>query len=346
MVCYVRFVEERECTPRAIADSRTERADRQTQTHPRRLFGYSKGLSNTTVPELPEVETVRRGLLSLRGGTITDCVFANPKVLREQSPETFRARVVSTVVRAIDRRGKYLMIRLGVTERSPEPFSIYVHLKMRGQIRIEAADSEPDKYHCITVVVRSEEGTARAVRFYDIWTWGEMRVLTDTEARDTMPLLGKMGVEPLTDDWTGAELMARLRGRRTAIKPTLLDQTIVAGIGNIYADEALHRAGIHSQRVAGTITQGEANAIVSAAKTVLTEAIGTGGTTSDNFFDTGGAVGRYEPRVYGRAKMPCRNCDTPLVGIRLAGRSAVFCPVCQPEPDTTAEKGDKSGSTI
>ena len=299
------------------------------------------------MPELPEVETVRRGLMQINGFTITDCFVANTKVLRGQSPETFRARVVGATIRDVDRRGKYLMVRLDVTECSPEPSSLYIHLKMRGQIRLEAADSEPGKYHCVSLTAQSKTGTIWVMRFYDMWTWGEMRVLTESEAHAAMPLLKKMGAEPLTEAWTGETLAQTLHGRRTAIKPTLLDQSVVAGVGNIYADEALHRAGIHPQRIAGTLTRAEVDALAAAIKTILTEAIGTGGTTSDNFFNVGGGVGNYTPRVYERGGKPCRNCETPLKRIRLAGRSAVFCSMCQPEPVSSQEnKGDFGDEAI
>ncbi len=288
------------------------------------------------MPELPEVETVRRGLVPACGNSITDCFIANPKVLRGQSPDTFRERVLTATITTVDRRGKYLLLRLGETDGSPRTHTIYIHLKMRGQIRLEGTDTEPGKYHCVTLTVQGENGESRHIRFYDMWTWGEMRVLTGSEAEQAIPTLVKMGAEPLTTEWTGEALAQSLRGKRTAIKPTLLDQSVVAGVGNIYADEALHRAKIHPCRIAGTLTGEETDGLSWAIKTILTEAIGTGGTTSDNFSDVKGSVGNYVPRVYERAGKPCRGCDCPLVGIRLAGRSAVFCPVCQPEPGVPA----------
>ncbi|MBC8140798.1 MAG: bifunctional DNA-formamidopyrimidine glycosylase/DNA-(apurinic or apyrimidinic site) lyase [Armatimonadetes bacterium] len=295
------------------------------------------------MPELPEVETVRRGLVPLCGSTITDCLVANAKVLRGQASDTFRNRLIGATVDAVDRRGKYLLVRLKQTDGSPEAFTIYIHLKMRGQIRLEPAHAEPGRYHCVTITTKNINGETRNLCFYDMWTWGEMRVFTESEAKKVMPSLFKMGAEPLTEDWTGAALELSLRGRRTAIKPTLLDQSVVAGVGNIYADEALHRAGIHPRRVAGQLSRAETDDLVASIKTILTEAIGTGGTTSDNFFDVTGGVGNYTPRVYERAGKPCRGCDTVLTGIRLAGRSAVFCPVCQPEPVSAEFSTGKPG---
>ena len=196
---------------------------------------------------------------------------------------------------------------------------------------VEPEGSEPGKYHCVTLFVRNDDnGNVACLRFYDAWTWGEFRALYDGELVETVPALGQMGPEPLTDEWTGTVLEKALAKRRTAIKPTLLDQTVVAGVGNIYADEALYRSRIHPQRVAGTLTRAEIGRLVSAIKAILTEAVNGGGTTSDNFFDVTGDAGQYIPQVYERGGLPCHNCNTILTRIRLAGRSAVFCEVCQP----------------
>jgi formamidopyrimidine-DNA glycosylase len=202
---------------------------------------------------------------------------------------------------------------------------------MRGQMAVEPRGSEPGKYHCVTLAVRDDEGADTAdVRFYDAWTWGELRALYASELPDAVPALAQMGPEPLTEEWTGAELGKALAKRRMAIKPTLLDQTVVAGVGNIYADEALYRSRINPQRVASSLMPDEVERLSGAIKTILTEAVGGGGTTSDNFFDVAGDAGRYVPQVYERGGMPCHNCAGTLTRIRLAGRSAVFCEVCQP----------------
>lgn len=284
------------------------------------------------MPELPEVETVRRGLAqAVTGWCITDVVVANPKVLRGQSPETLRERTVGCRIEQIERRGKYLLVRLCPPFRSSEPLSLCIHLKMRGQMMVEPATSEPGKYHCVTLAARSDDsGDAVCVRFYDAWTWGELRALYESEFGDAVPALSRMGPEPLTDDWTGAVLAGALAKRRTAIKPTLLDQAVVAGVGNIYADEALYRSRIHPERVALSLTPDETDRLAAAIKTILVEAVGGGGTTSDNFFDVAGDAGRYVPQVYERGGQPCHQCAGPLTRIRLAGRSAVFCPICQP----------------
>lgn len=283
------------------------------------------------MPELPEVETVRRGLAqAVTGWSITDVVVANAKVLRGQSPEILRERLIGSRIEQVDRRGKYLLVRLSSLIRSAEPLSLCIHLKMRGQMMVEPAGSEPGKYHCVTLAVQSEAGDVACLRFYDAWTWGELRALYESELQESVPALALMGPEPLTDEWDGTVLEKALAKRRTAIKPTLLDQSVVAGVGNIYADEALYRSRIHPQRIAGSLTSDEVNRLADAVKTILTEAVRGGGTTSDNFFDVAGDAGQYVPQVYERGGLPCHQCAKTLTRIRLAGRSAVFCEACQP----------------
>lgn len=284
------------------------------------------------MPELPEVETVRRGLArAVTGWHITDVFVANAKVLRGQSPEALRDRAMGCRIDRVDRRGKYLFVRLSPQSDTLEPLSLCVHLKMRGQMAVEPAGAEAGKYHCVTLDVEDRDSRSTAcVRFYDAWTWGELRALYESELEAAVPALAKMGPEPLADDWDGTVLGRALAKRRTAIKSTLLDQTVVAGVGNIYADEALYRSRIHPERAAGSLTDGEVNRLAESIKAILGEAVNGGGTTSDNFFDVAGDAGRYVPQVYERGGLPCHRCAGPLTRIRLAGRSAVFCESCQP----------------
>jgi len=204
-------------------------------------------------------------------------------------------------------------------------------LKMRGHIRVEDAATEPGPYHCVALGLEAGSGERRALRFYDVWTWGEFRALTPEELERTVPALAEMGEEPLDATWSSAVFASKLRGRRTAIKPTLLDQTVLAGVGNIYADESLFRAKINPTRPANTLSNGEAERLAEAVRTVLTEAGDGGGTTSDNYFDVAGLPGRVQPLVYYRGGEPCKVCGTALTRIRLGGRGTVFCARCQPE---------------
>jgi formamidopyrimidine-DNA glycosylase len=209
------------------------------------------------VPELPEVETLRRGLeRGVRGQQITGILVANPKVLRGQHEAIFEARTVGSTIQRVDRRGKYLLIPLASGRTPPgspaatPSFFLCIHLKMRGQLLLEEGASAPAaKYHCVSLAL----STGDVLRFYDMWTWGEMRALSPEELAGIAGL-SAMGREPLEPGWDGTALGAAVAGRAAAIKPALLDQRVVAGVGNIYADESLFRAGIHPERPCRSLT--------------------------------------------------------------------------------------------
>lgn len=289
------------------------------------------------MPELPEVETLRRGLEAhLPGRQIIRVVVANSKVLKDQSEALFRERLLGATVGNVARRGKYLLLAVSPNRLTPfilsdpdvaavpPPTCLCVHLKMRGQLLLERTSALPGKYHCVSLGLND----GRDLRFYDMWTWGEMRALTEAELATSTGLAG-MGREPLEAGWGAGDLAGVLAERKTAIKPLLLDQRILAGVGNIYADESLYRAGIHPERPAMSLAANEVERLASALRTVLNEAVGNGGTTSDNYVDAHGAPGRYVPRVYDRGGQPCPACGTVLSRIRLGGRGTVFCARCQ-----------------
>jgi formamidopyrimidine-DNA glycosylase len=296
------------------------------------------------VPELPEVETLRRGLeKGILNRRIVCAVVTNAKVLKEQTEAAFRERIAGKRIERIDRRGKYLLVALTAERadvRSPStlpsdnghrvalgdpPILLCIHLKMRGQLLLQKADETAGPYHCVSLLL--DDG--RAVRFHDMWTWGEMRALTGDELAQ-VPGLAGMGAEPLAPKWGAASLAGQLVKRSGPIKTTLLDQRVVAGVGNIYADESLFRAGIHPERSAATLTEDETARLAQTIRAVLMEAVESGGTTSDEYVDVAGRAGRYMPRVYNRGGQPCVVCATPLTRIRLGGRGTVFCARCQP----------------
>ena len=284
------------------------------------------------MPELPEVETLRRGLEQggVPGQRVLGVQVANPKVLKGQSTALFEQRVVGSTIERIERRGKYLLLPLlrltPATALDGAPaISLCIHLKMRGQLLLEASGAPVGKYHCVTLGLDS----GRVLRFYDMWTWGEMRALTGNELVGIAGLAG-MGREPLEASWGADHLAKALATRRgAAIKPTLLDQRVLAGVGNIYADEALFRAGIRPERAAGSLTPNEIGRLADALRGILAEAVQGGGTTSDNYVNVDGVAGRYTPRVYDRGGQPCQACGTTLTRIRLGGRGTVFCARCQ-----------------
>lgn len=307
------------------------------------------------MPELPEVETLRRGLeQGILNQRITEVVVANTKALKEQDESVFRGRVLGKRIERVDRRGKYLLIALAAADVSPPfvaaesgsksspvaaaPPFLCIHLKMRGQLRLESGGQAVGPYHCLSLILEGgrddpEAAAAAAeptaLRYYDMWTWGEVRALTEEEIPTLAPGLATMGDEPLDPAWSGAALAAKLATRKTAIKPTLLDQRVVAGVGNIYADESLFRAGIHPERSAASLLPDEAERLSRMIRQVLREAVAGGGTTSDDYSDVAGVAGRFTPQVYDRGGAPCVTCGQILTRIRLAGRGTVFCPNCQ-----------------
>lgn len=289
------------------------------------------------MPELPEVETLRRGLEHrTQGRIIREVVIANAKVLKGQSESSFRERVIGTTIQSIGRRGKFLLIELGNEKtrsgqgQSNPPIVLCIHLKMRGQLLLEPTASTPRPYYCVGMLLdnRVDGGSAGELRFHDMWTWGEIRAMTP-EDLSAVTGIASMGPEPLDDGWNGAALRKNLGTRRGPIKPALLDQKVVAGVGNIYADESLFRCGIRPERPANSLTDAEVDTLAATIRIVLTEAVEGGGTTSEEYVDLAGTAGRYTPQVYDRGGAPCLKCGTQLTKIRLGGRGTVFCPSCQ-----------------
>jgi formamidopyrimidine-DNA glycosylase len=300
------------------------------------------------VPELPEVETLRRGLeKKIQGRCIVNTQITNAKILKGQNEEAFCERIYNRRIGNIDRRGKYLLATLengvgNLTTTNPDmadepdsaqnaneldhaPVFLCIHLKMRGNLRVQEANEPISPYHCLSL--RFDDG--KELRYHDMWTWGEVRALTGKEV-EAIPGLASMGPEPLEVGWDGTVLSSSIGKRQGPIKPVLLDQKVVAGVGNIYADEALFRAGIHPERSAGTLTAGELDRLATQIRAVLNAAVADGGSMGD-YVDEAGSAGRFEPKVYDRGGNPCSICGATLVKIRLGGRGTAFCPTCQPK---------------
>jgi formamidopyrimidine-DNA glycosylase len=283
------------------------------------------------VPELPEVETLRRGLeRSVLGQRIVAGHLVNAKVLKGQSEAEFRDRAIGRTLGRPIRRGKFLLIPLLAvpplsSSTDPEPAALWlcIHLKMRGQLLLAAQETEVAPYHCASLVLES----GQELRLHDMWGWGELRALTAVE-RDAISALSSMGEEPLEAGWGAETLAIRLGVRAIPIKTALLDQRVVAGVGNIYADEALWRARIAPTRSVRTLQAPQVQALADGVKSVLTEAVSEGGTRGE-FVDLEGRTGRFEPAVYGREGQRCDRCNTLFVKIRLGGRGTVFCDTCQ-----------------
>jgi formamidopyrimidine-DNA glycosylase len=279
------------------------------------------------LPELPEVETVRRGLeRGLIGRRIAGVEVLVPKILRPpfDSPEEFSKNLLNRRVESVGRRGKYLILGLD------NGYSLSAHLKMRGQMRVAPPEAFSDeKYLCARMTL--DDGCEW--RFSDIWTWGELRLVPVGPARasEYIPALANMGPEPLGDQFSPKTFhQAARRGPRRAVKSLLLDQNVVAGVGNIYADESLNRAGIHPERRAGDLSTQEWERLHDRVRDVMGEATELGGTASDNFVNTAGKAGGYVPSVYGRHGEPCGRCGGMLQRTTVSGRGTVYCIGCQP----------------
>jgi formamidopyrimidine-DNA glycosylase len=269
------------------------------------------------VPELPEVETTRRGLAPhLIGRRIVALDIRQPR-LRWPIPRTLRTQLPGQRIEGIERRAKYLLVHT-------EPGSALLHLGMSGSLRVLPA-STPIGAHD-HVDWRLDSG--QLLRFTDPRRFGSQ--LWQPRGR-THELLAGLGPEPLSEAFDGDVLWKRARGRRAAVKLFLMDQAIVVGVGNIYASEALFAAGIHPGRAAGGVSRERYARLAAAVKRILAHAFERGGTTLRDFISPDSEPGYFEQElfVYGREGKPCRVCKTPIRTITLGQRSTYFCAHCQ-----------------
>ncbi len=289
------------------------------------------------MPELPEVETVRRGLVPAMEGRRILSARANRPDLRFPFPQSFAERLTGTRVERLDRRAKYLLTRLGSGE------TLLMHLGMSGRFSIAADDisrqpgdfvyaapANPAHDH---VVLELEGGVT--VTYNDPRRFGFME-LFETTAEPLQKYLALLGPEPDSNAFSAPYLAKALKGRRSPIKTALLDQRVVAGLGNIYVCEALWRARISPTREAGTIKGARAEALASAVRSVISEAIAAGGSTLRDYAGPDGALGYFQHRfdVYGREGEPGRceaegACPARIERLVQQGRSTFFCPRCQ-----------------
>jgi formamidopyrimidine-DNA glycosylase len=280
------------------------------------------------MPELPEVETVRRGLLpAMEGGLIARAEVNRPD-LRWPLPERIAERLTGATVRQLRRRSKYILVDLDTGE------SLLIHLGMSGRMLVSGVmlggfhqdHPAPQKHDH---VVLHMAGGAR-VTFNDARRFGAMD-LVRTDREDAYWLLAGLGPEPFGNEFHEDYLVARLKGRATPIKSALLDQRVVAGLGNIYVSEVLFRAGIDPRRQAGRISARRIASLVPIVRAVLSEAIEAGGSSLRDHRQTDGELGYFQHtfRVYDREGEPCGTCAAPIRRIVQSGRSSYFCPACQ-----------------
>jgi formamidopyrimidine-DNA glycosylase len=291
------------------------------------------------VPELPEVETIVADLRPhLSGRTIVRCELLFPTIVRHPEPEVFIDNVAGRRISDVSRRGKYIFIGL------EDDVLLIVHLGMTGQLRLVDAGAPLEKHtHAIFTLapdtrapsgpaghLPGERGGEQQLRYRDPRRFG--RLLLGTEASLLVSKkLPRLGPEPIDPAFAADELYRRLRKRRTALKAFLLDQGAIAGVGNIYADESLHRARLRPDRLAGTVSRKSAQRLHESLRVSLLTAIKNRGSSVDTYRDAWGELGGQQEKllVYGRAGEPCFTCGRPLALIRIAGRSTVFCRNCQ-----------------
>ncbi len=287
--------------------------------------------SGSSMPELPEVETVRRSLVEgLVGRVVTGVrVHAFAGVVGEAGIEAFRARVVGRRVVALRRRGKYLLLDLG------DGTSLVVHLRMTGRLLLAARSSPPVRFEHL--VLELDDG--QDLRFADQRKFGRVLHLS---ADQVAALDRRIGQEPLDPVFSSRALNGLLAGRRGKLKSVLLDQAVIAGLGNIYVDEALHRAGLHPERVAGALTPEEVRRLHRAIRAVLREGLTNRGTTFSSFQNGRGEAGNNQGnlRVYGQGRRgePCLSCGQPLQLTIVGGRSTHYCARCQPDAGESSDR--------
>lgn len=274
------------------------------------------------MPELPEVENTVRDLKPLLVGRhVLGMQILWPRLVHGKSPEAFAAELIGRQIVNTDRRGKYLLFPLDNGR------TWIVHLRMTGQLHVVPAQSEVERH--VHAVLELDNG--QQLRYQDARKFGRFYLVEEPE-----DVVARLGPEPLSEAFTPIDLFNGLQGRRTAIKSLLLDQRVLAGLGNIYADEALFRAGIDPRRPANTLTQADCNRLHTAIRQTLATAIreggsSLGGSVLTNYRRPTGVQGSFQRRhqVYHLAGKPCPICGTPIERIKLGQRSTHFCPHCQ-----------------
>ncbi len=278
------------------------------------------------MPELPEVETIVRALRHggrdgppLPGRTFAEVEILWPRTLAEPSIAELQERLPGQTITELGRRGKFVVLHLTRD-------TLLIHLRMSGDLRVEPAYDQrgepiPPQTHDRAVFTFTD---GMRLAFNDTRKFGRVWLVSDPET-----VTGKLGPEPLDLALTPEDFYNNLQLRHRQLKPLLLDQTFIAGLGNIYTDEALHLAHLHPLRISDTLDEEDALRLLSAVRTVLTMGIHSQGASIDWVYRGGGFQNKF--RVYARTGEPCPVCGTPIAHITVGQRSTHFCPVCQPE---------------
>ncbi len=269
------------------------------------------------MPELPEVETTRRGIEPFLLGQRVSRVIVRERRLRWPIPEDLDVRLSGQRIECVERRAKYLLIKAEVG-------TLISHLGMSGSLRLVPADAPVGKHEHVDIVLES----GLALRYTDPRRFGALLWSDDPLNH---PLLRKLGPEPLTDLFAGERLYQLSRGKSMAVKPFIMDNAVVVGVGNIYASESLFAAGIDPRREAGSLSRARYVKLADEIKRILAHAIERGGTTLRDFVGGDGQPGYFQQElfVYGRGGEFCKVCGSTLREIKLGQRASVYCPTCQ-----------------
>jgi formamidopyrimidine-DNA glycosylase len=275
------------------------------------------------LPELPEVETIRRQLApALEGRRIAGVRVLDARWCEPAPPEAIEDALRGRRIESVGRRGKYLILSL------EDDVHLVMHLRMTGNLLLTEDDQDPPH---LRVDLELDDG--RRLLFVDVRRFGTGDVLLGGDALDEY-FESRLGVEPLSADFTADALRALARGRKQPVKAFLLNQERIAGVGNIYADEALFRAKLHPQRAVGTLRRQQIDKLRDGVIEALQLGIDSKGASIDDYRHVDGARGSFQDRflVYSRAGEPCVRCGTPIVKLRAAGRGTYICPNCQRRP--------------
>ncbi|MCW3147511.1 bifunctional DNA-formamidopyrimidine glycosylase/DNA-(apurinic or apyrimidinic site) lyase [Stutzerimonas stutzeri] len=269
------------------------------------------------MPELPEVETTRRGIEPHLVGQRVSRVIVRDRRLRWPIPEDLDVRLSGQRIEAVERRAKYLLIRFEVG-------TLIAHLGMSGSLRLVAGELPPAKHEHVDLLLES----GQALRYTDPRRFGALLWSSDPLNH---ALLASLGPEPLSEAFDGERLFQLSRGRSMAVKPFIMDNAVVVGVGNIYASEALFAAGIDPRRPAGSISRARYLKLAEEIKRILAMAIERGGTTLRDFVGGDGKPGYFQQElfVYGRGGEFCKQCGATLREVRLGQRASVYCGRCQ-----------------
>ncbi|WP_411349539.1 DNA-formamidopyrimidine glycosylase [Paenibacillus sp. WLX2291] len=276
------------------------------------------------MPELPEVETVRRTLNTLIPGKQIErvTVFLPRIVQRPDDPQQFALELQGHTIETVERRGKFLRIIM-------DGLVMVSHLRMEGRYGVYPQDEPVEKH--THVIFHFTDGTE--LRYKDVRQFGTMHLFKTGEDMESKPLM-QLGKEPLDPDFTTEQFIQIMGKRKTMIKPVLLNQAYVVGIGNIYVDEALFRAGIHPESIAGNLNEEQLIRLHEAIVSTLNDAVAAGGSSIKSYVNGQGEMGMFQHslRIYGRKAQPCHECGTLIEKTVVGGRGTHYCPVCQPLP--------------